>query len=150
MSDDNVVVLDVLTTINLPPERILNAALEADLAALVIVGYDKNGEYYFHSSIPHGATINWLLDQCKKRIIDEPSDMRGEPGTEEQADDLPHLSRHRREAMTPANREELVGMLTRGFATSGVAFWTDATTGELLDALDATGQIPRHAGSITL
>jgi hypothetical protein len=27
MSDDNVVVLDVLTTINLPPERILNAAL---------------------------------------------------------------------------------------------------------------------------
>jgi hypothetical protein len=83
MSDDNVVVLDVLTTINLPPERILNAALEADLAALVIVGYDKNGEYYFHSSIPHGATINWLLDQCKKRIIDEPSDMRGEPGTED-------------------------------------------------------------------
>jgi hypothetical protein len=50
---------------------------------------------------------------------------------------LPHLSR--REAMTPANREELVGMLTRGFATSGVAFWTDATTGELLDALDAAG-----------
>jgi hypothetical protein len=39
--------------------------------------------------------------------------------------------------MTPANREELVGMLTRGFATSGVAFWTDATTGELLDALAA-------------
>jgi hypothetical protein len=87
MSDDNVVELKLLTTINLPPERILNAALEADLAALVIVGYDKNGEYYFHSSIPHGATINWLLDQCKKRIIDEPSDMRGEPGTEEQTDD---------------------------------------------------------------
>jgi hypothetical protein len=41
--------------------------------------------------------------------------------------------------MTPKNREELVGMLTRGFATSGVAFWTDATTGELLDALHATG-----------
>jgi hypothetical protein len=41
--------------------------------------------------------------------------------------------------MTPANREELVGMLTRGFATSGVAFWTDATTSELLDALDAAG-----------
>jgi hypothetical protein len=87
MDDNNVIVLNVLTTINLPPERILNAALEADLAALVIVGYDKNGEYYFHSSIPHGATINWLLDQCKKRIIDEPSDMGGEPGTEEQADD---------------------------------------------------------------
>ena len=87
MSDDNVIALDVLTTINLPPERILNAALEADLAALVVVGYDKNGQYYFHSSIPHGSTVNWLLDQCKKRIIDEPSDMRGEPGTEEQTDD---------------------------------------------------------------
>jgi hypothetical protein len=89
MGDDNVIVLDVLTTINLPPERILNAALEADLAALVvIVGYDKNGSITFtRLSIPHGATINWLLDQCKKRIIDEPSDMRGEPGTEEQADD---------------------------------------------------------------
>jgi hypothetical protein len=43
--------------------------------------------------------------------------------------------------MTPANREELVGMLTRGFATSGVAFWTDATTRELLDALDAAGLV---------
>ena len=43
MGDDNVIVLNVLTTINLQPERILNAALEADLAALVIVGYDKNG-----------------------------------------------------------------------------------------------------------
>ena len=43
MGDDNVIVLNVLTTINLPPERILNAALEAYLAALVIVGYDKNG-----------------------------------------------------------------------------------------------------------
>jgi len=40
---------------------------------------------------------------------------------------------------TPANREELVGMLTRGFTTSGVAFWTDATTSELLAALDAAG-----------
>jgi hypothetical protein len=44
-----------------------------------------------------------------------------------------------RGTMTPKNREELIGMLTRGFATSGVAFWTDATTGELLDALDAAG-----------
>ena len=56
--------------------------------------------------------------------------------------------------MTPANREELVGMLTRGFATSGVAFWTDATTSELLDALDAHCEgyrkIPRHARSITV
>jgi hypothetical protein len=53
MSDDNVIVLNVLTTINLPPERILNAALEADLAALVvIVGYDKNGQYYFSLVYP--------------------------------------------------------------------------------------------------
>ena len=41
--------------------------------------------------------------------------------------------------MTPKNREELIGMLTRGFAASGVAFWTDATTSELLGAIDAAG-----------
>jgi len=41
--------------------------------------------------------------------------------------------------MIPKNRDELIGMLTRGFAASGVAFWTDATTIELLGALDAAG-----------
>jgi hypothetical protein len=59
MGDDNVIVLDVLTTINLPPERILNAALEADLAALVVVGYDKNGQYYF--SLVYPARLNGQL-----------------------------------------------------------------------------------------
>jgi hypothetical protein len=32
MGDDNVIVLDVLTTINLPPERILNAATRSRLS----------------------------------------------------------------------------------------------------------------------
>jgi hypothetical protein len=119
MSDDNVIVLDVLTTINLPPERILNAALEADLAALVVVGYDKNGQYYFHSSIPHGSTINWLLDQCKKRIIDEPSDMRGEPGTEEErmTDDDDKRAEAAKKARGTGEWMDSVEQLTGWYAT---------------------------------
>jgi hypothetical protein len=57
--------------------------------------------------------------------------------------------------MTPANREELVGMLTRGFATSGVAFWTDAigtpSTPQGCHRLENAGSPKmRHARSITV
>jgi hypothetical protein len=76
MSDDNVVVLDVLTTINLPPERILNAALEADLAALVIVGYDKNGQYYFTAPESRPA-LKCPNPDCHKGVIHYGSDADG-------------------------------------------------------------------------
>lgn len=78
----NVVVLDVVTRLNLPAERVLNTALAADLGGVVVIGYDRKGQYYFASSIADGANVNWLLDQCKKQLLDEASDMHGSPGTE--------------------------------------------------------------------
>lgn len=77
-----VVELNVVTSLNLPPERVLRKAIEANLGGIVIAGYDKSGEYYFASSIADGADVMWLLEQCKKRLLDEESSMSGAPGTE--------------------------------------------------------------------
>jgi len=76
----NVVELDVVTSLDIPAERVLRKAIDADLAGVVIVGYASNGDYYFASSIADGADVNWLLDQCKRQLLAEPSDMRGAPG----------------------------------------------------------------------
>lgn len=70
MSDDNVVDLPVITKLNRLPERVLNAALESDLEDVVIIGYDKDGEFYFASSVADGAEANWLLDLAKKELLE--------------------------------------------------------------------------------
>jgi len=58
----NVVILDVVTCLPIPVERILNAALEADLDTVMVVGYDKNGKFYFAGSDPSAPNKVWLLE----------------------------------------------------------------------------------------
>jgi hypothetical protein len=69
MMEDNVVILPVVTRLDVPVERIINAAMEADLESIVIVGYDKDGEQYFASSIADGGTILWLFEKAKKDLL---------------------------------------------------------------------------------
>jgi hypothetical protein len=71
----NVVHLDMVTKLDLPAERVLQRALEADLQSVVVVGYDKEGREYFASSIADGGTANWLLDRCKMQLLRVPDDM---------------------------------------------------------------------------
>jgi hypothetical protein len=53
---------------DLPPERILNEAVNADLWEAVVIGWRKDGSFYFASSIADGADVNWLLDRAKKEL----------------------------------------------------------------------------------
>jgi len=61
---------------------VLSKALEADLAGVVVCGYDKDGDYYFASSVASGSRALWLLRQCEKRLLEEDTNMGGEPGTD--------------------------------------------------------------------
>lgn len=63
MSDDNVVDLNCITRLNLPPERILQKGIEADLEGVVIVGYSKDGNEYFASSYADAGQCAWLLQR---------------------------------------------------------------------------------------
>jgi hypothetical protein len=62
MSED-AVELGCITKLDLPPQKVLNYALEHDLDSIVIVGYTKDGEEYFASSVADGAQAMYLLQR---------------------------------------------------------------------------------------
>ena len=75
---DNVINLPVVTRLDLPPDRVLQEALNADLEGVVVIGYAKDGSEYMASSIAGGPEVNWLLDRCKARMMAFDDD-EGEP-----------------------------------------------------------------------
>lgn len=66
---DNVVILPVVTSLPIPVERVLGKAVEADLKTVVVLGYTREGEEYFASSISDGGEVNWLMDQLKLQLL---------------------------------------------------------------------------------
>lgn len=57
------------TTLGLPPDRVLEAAV-GKLDTVLILGYDsETGEEYFASSVTDRATILWLLERLKHDIV---------------------------------------------------------------------------------
>jgi hypothetical protein len=69
MSADNVVILPVMTRLDCPPERILDAAKEAGLTEATVVGYDADGNFYFASSKASGAEVLWTLEIAKRELL---------------------------------------------------------------------------------
>lgn len=63
--EDNVVTLPVSTTLDLPPERVLSAAIKADLDTVLVIGIDKEGEPYFAGSTSYRPDILWHLEMAK-------------------------------------------------------------------------------------
>ena len=72
MKEDKVIFIDRPTTLGLPPERVLEAAV-GHLDKAIVVGLDKNGDLYFASSIGDDqgglAEVNWLLDKAKCQLF---------------------------------------------------------------------------------
>lgn len=66
----DVVNLPVITRLDLPPERILTAALESGLDGVAIVGWDADGELYFASSMADGGEVLWLFELAKKKLLE--------------------------------------------------------------------------------
>lgn len=71
MSDetDNVVVFHGVTTLDIPPERVLNAALKDDLASVLVIGREKSGAIYIAASDNDITLANMLLDVAKRRLL---------------------------------------------------------------------------------
>ena len=67
----DVVIFDGETRKDLPPNVILNAALNASLKNAVVIGEQEDGSIYFAMSISDSPTINWLLDLAKATVINE-------------------------------------------------------------------------------
>ncbi len=69
MSDDNVVILPVVTTIPIPVERILTQAVKADLKMCIVIGEKEDGSLYFSSSEPDGGDVLWQLEKAKLALL---------------------------------------------------------------------------------
>lgn len=70
---NNVISFRGITRLDLPPDRILKASIDK-LDSVVILGYDKEGEEYFASSIADGADILWLIERAKLKLLEVTED----------------------------------------------------------------------------
>jgi len=66
---DNVIPLGGVTRLDVPIERICDAAKE-ELENCVIMGWDKDGELYFASSISDGGDVLWIMEKAKLLLLD--------------------------------------------------------------------------------
>jgi hypothetical protein len=58
-----------VTMHDIPPERVLDAARDAELRCAVVLGYTPDGTEYFASSIADGADVLWLLERLKLKLL---------------------------------------------------------------------------------
>lgn len=65
-----VILYSGITRLDLPPDRILQKCIEADLEGVVVLGYDKEGREYFCSSYADGGIVMWLLERCKLKLLE--------------------------------------------------------------------------------
>jgi hypothetical protein len=65
---DNVVILDGVTTMDIPPDRVLNGAL-GKLDAIILLGWDKNGEMYVASSTTDHEMTLWLIEKFRHKLL---------------------------------------------------------------------------------
>lgn len=65
----NVIQLGCITRLDLPVDRVLESAKD-QLQSVVLIGYDNDGQLYFASTIADGGTVMWLLEMCKKKLLE--------------------------------------------------------------------------------
>ena len=65
-----VIELPVITCLDIPTERVLQKAIEKELETAVVVGYDKDGNLYFASSVADGGDVLWLFELAKKALLE--------------------------------------------------------------------------------
>lgn len=61
----------IITTLDIPPKRIIEGAVNADLETVIILGYDKDGEEYFASSTGTTGTILLLMERFKLQLLSD-------------------------------------------------------------------------------
>jgi hypothetical protein len=67
---DNIIPLSGLTTkLDIPADAVLGGAT-GKLADAVLIGWDKEGEFYVASSLASGAETLLLLEKAKQRLME--------------------------------------------------------------------------------
>ena len=64
-----VVILDMETSLDIPADRVLEAAVGC-VDPVVVIGYDEEGGLYFASSVADKRQVLWLLEAAKRELFD--------------------------------------------------------------------------------
>ena len=64
-----VTVLPVITTLDIPTERVLQGALDAELSGCFVVGLTADGDLYFSSSFADGGDVLWWMEKAKLALL---------------------------------------------------------------------------------
>ena len=65
----NIIPLGNITKLDQPVDRVLDGAKE-QLTGVIILGWTHDGEAYFASTLADGGEVMWLLEKCKKDLLD--------------------------------------------------------------------------------
>ena len=68
---ENVVNFTGITKLDGDADRSLESAF-GKLDKVVILGYDKEGNEYFNSSVADGGDVLWMIERAKKKLLDVP------------------------------------------------------------------------------
>ncbi len=65
-----VVNFDGVTSLDLPVGRILEQAKQADLSAVIVLGFTEDGDVFFAASNADGGDVMWLMERTKRALLD--------------------------------------------------------------------------------
>lgn len=65
---DNLVYLNNVTKLDIPPDRVL-AKAAGKLQQVIVIGYTTEGAEYFASSVASGPEAVWLLERMKLKLL---------------------------------------------------------------------------------
>lgn len=66
----NIVTLPVVTRLDLPPERIIEAAASAGLKDVIVIGLTDDDDFYFAGNMADGGKALWLLELAKLKLFE--------------------------------------------------------------------------------
>ena len=67
----NVIPLGNITRLDIPTDRVLEAAKgKVEDGAVIVLGWDSDGDIYFASSLADGGEVLWLLERAKIALME--------------------------------------------------------------------------------
>lgn len=58
-----------ITKLDLDPDMVLENC-KGKIEGVVILGWNADGEEFFSSTYADGGTVLWLLERCKKQLLE--------------------------------------------------------------------------------
>lgn len=66
-----IIPLNCQTTLDLPPKKVLQGALDANLQSVLIIGLDEDANPYYASSLGHPGENLWMIERFKIFLLSD-------------------------------------------------------------------------------